>query len=68
VISRNSKLTRFITKQAIDQFLHSIQQSLDDMPEAFTAEDVAYQEKCKKMLLDWRSELRQARDKLMADD
>ena len=59
-------MTRFITKQAIDRFLHEIRQALDDFPEPLTAEDKAYHEKCKKMLLDWREDLRTSRDKLMA--
>lgn len=57
-----------MTKQAIDRFLHEIRQAIDDFPEAHTAEDKKYQAECLKMLLDWREDLRAARDKLMGLD
>lgn len=54
-----------MTKQAIDRFLHEIKQAIDDFPEPLNASDQEYQDKCLKLLLDWRKELREARDKLM---
>ena len=68
MISRNAKLTRFITKQAMDRFLHEIKQAIDDFPEPIHPKDQKYQDECLKLLLYWRKELREARDKLMGID
>jgi hypothetical protein len=66
VDSRCSKLTRFVTKSVIDHSLNDIRQALDDLPAPTNEDERLYQEKCKKLLLRWRKNLRRERDKLMA--
>ena len=68
VISRCSKLTRFITKAVLDRSLSEIKQALDDLPKAHDEADKEYQDGCRKLLLKWRKSLRRERDKLMDED
>ena len=58
------KLTKYITRQVIDRSLQSIKQALDDFPHPTTAEDHVVHAECRQLLLGYRAQLREDRDKL----